>query len=186
MAPIKSILISLALTMAALQATFATPLVGDVGYGDYGLDSNLAYDSTGSSGYSTSDVTAKHFVPEHDKCETHVPVPPTTIAPETNFLPISNVWPKVNIFPVDVNDYSCPRIYHDGDYDGNYGSGYGGGYESDYSDDSYGGYDGYNSNDYGGNDYGYGDYCNYGCDGYDNSGYGGLGSYGYGNNDNGY
>ncbi|KAF9342820.1 hypothetical protein BGX26_006798, partial [Mortierella sp. AD094] len=114
MASIKSILVSLALTMAALQATTssATPLVGDLGIG-----------GPGTNGFSPLGCGP-------EGCATDVPIPPTTLAPETNFSPISNVLPIVNVFPVDVNDYSCQGGYGNyGDFDDNdYGYNYPGNY----------------------------------------------------------
>lgn len=57
---------------------------------------------------------------------TNVPVAPINIAPETDFFPLNNVQPIVNVFPTTVNDNSglgpC-----DGPYGGPYGGAYGGG-----------------------------------------------------------
>ncbi|KAF9307046.1 hypothetical protein BG003_000815, partial [Podila horticola] len=37
---------------------------------------------------------------------TTVPVGPITIAAESDFVPINNVWPVVNVLPTEYNDYS--------------------------------------------------------------------------------
>ncbi|KAI1320082.1 hypothetical protein EDD11_002054 [Mortierella claussenii] len=51
--------------------------------------------------------------------ETHIPVSPITIAPETDFLPVSNIQPVINVLPTDYNDYSGLAGYNYGD-DGSY------------------------------------------------------------------
>ena len=101
---------------------------------------------------------------DYGGCPTHVPVGPTTIVPETDFIPVNNVLPMVNVYPTDYNDYSCDYDFNGGN--GGYG-GYGG-YGGDYGGyrGDYGGFGG----DYGGYGGDYGGYTGFGCD----QGFGGM------------
>lgn len=65
---------------------------------------------------------------------TQIPVSPVTIIPETDFIPINNVQPVVNVLPVNVNDYSWPPYYND-----YYSGAYGGGIEGGIGGGAYGG-----------------------------------------------
>ncbi|KAF9960169.1 hypothetical protein BGZ70_008671 [Mortierella alpina] len=101
--------IALTLALASVHSVLAVPQ-------DIGSANGAGYGGSGD---------------DYGGCPTHVPVGPTTIVPETDFIPVNNVLPMVNVYPTDYNDYSC-------DYDlyGNHG-GYGG-YGGDY-----GGYAGF-------------------------------------------
>lgn len=78
----KSILISLAMVLSAVQVARARPQASVAGIDTTGINS-AALDSY-----------------------THVPVAPVHIAAETSFLPINNVLPIVNVLPTNVNDLS--------------------------------------------------------------------------------
>ncbi|KAF9193616.1 hypothetical protein BGZ49_003265 [Haplosporangium sp. Z 27] len=181
MAPIKSILASLALTtFVTLQVTSATPLLGSSGIGLSSAFDPSCIDGSSSDSFGGSDPSG---------CETNVPIPPTTLAPETNFSPISNVLPIVNVFPANVNDYSCPSDCSDGFNSPDIYGGRGCDFSGDYSSLGGIGCDGYSDYGYGGGYYGdqglgssfgsgYGGYGGYGCDGIDSSCGGDLGDYG--------
>ncbi|KAK3808666.1 MAG: hypothetical protein J3Q66DRAFT_405965 [Benniella sp.] len=85
----KSI-VSLALTLSALQVACARPQ-GPGPMGAFSPDSGSGFGGNPSAAFNGF---------------THVPVGPVQIAAETDFLPISNVWPIVNVFPTDVSDFS--------------------------------------------------------------------------------
>ncbi|KAF9366526.1 hypothetical protein BGX34_001515 [Mortierella sp. NVP85] len=89
MASIFKSVVSLALTLSALQVACARPQ----GPGPMG-----AFSADIGSGFGNPSAAFNSF--------THVPVAPVQIAAETDFLPISNVWPIVNVFPTDVSDFS--------------------------------------------------------------------------------
>ncbi|KAF9898684.1 hypothetical protein BX616_003727 [Lobosporangium transversale] len=98
MAPLlKSLIVSLALA----SLIFANPLIAPAA-----PTSPADYSGFGS----------------YDLGETDVPVPPIKVTPVTDFLPISNVQPIVNVLPPDVNDYSdaydypYPNMDYDTDY----------------------------------------------------------------------
>ncbi|KAF9954743.1 hypothetical protein BGZ72_004320 [Mortierella alpina] len=103
-----TLFIALTLALASVHSVLAAPQ--DVG---------SAY---GSGGYGE----------DYGGCPTHVPVGPTTIVPETDFIPVNNVLPMVNVYPTDYNDYSCDYGHYGGH--GGYGGDYGGhgGYGGDY------------------------------------------------------
>ncbi|KAF9319618.1 hypothetical protein BGZ91_004913 [Linnemannia elongata] len=63
--------------------------------------------------------------PDFSGIPTQVPVSPVSIIPETDFIPINNVQPVVNVLPVNVNDFSWPPYYND--YYGGAFGGIGGG-----------------------------------------------------------
>ncbi|KAF8947704.1 hypothetical protein BGZ47_008201 [Haplosporangium gracile] len=110
----SALLVSSVAALVVFQFASAAPQ--DVGFGasldDYGLGSDMnAYGGPGGADYGGY--------------PTQVPVSPVTIAPETDFIPINNVQPVVNVLPVNVNDFSWPPYYND--YDFPYGGGvYGG------------------------------------------------------------
>ncbi|KAF9153478.1 hypothetical protein BG015_003307 [Linnemannia schmuckeri] len=114
----SALLVSLVAALVVFQFASAAPQ--DVGFGadldDYGLGSDMgAYGGLGGPGGV-----------DYGGYPTHIPVSPVTIVPETDFIPINNVQPVVNVLPVNVNDFSWPPYYND--YDFPYGSGaYGGG-----------------------------------------------------------
>ncbi|KAF9931082.1 hypothetical protein BGZ65_005058 [Modicella reniformis] len=88
MAPnFKSLLISLAMALSAVQVACARPQAPPGGAAGFGTDPG-----------TTSSVAFDRY--------THVPVAPVHIAAETDFLPINNVLPIVNVLPTDVNDFS--------------------------------------------------------------------------------
>ncbi|KAG0302812.1 hypothetical protein BGZ97_002164 [Linnemannia gamsii] len=86
------------------------------GYNDYGAGFDMGmYGGPGGPGGADSG----------NGNPTYVPVSPVTIIPETDFIPINNVQPVVNVLPVNVNDFSWPPYYNDYPYGG--GGAYGGG-----------------------------------------------------------
>ncbi|KAF8925122.1 hypothetical protein BGZ52_007308 [Haplosporangium bisporale] len=67
-----------------------------------------------------------HEPPRPVSAPSTFPIRPMTIAPETDFVLTTNVFPVVNVLPTDVNDYSFakhPDYGYSGDY-GNYGNNY--------------------------------------------------------------
>ncbi|KAI1312224.1 hypothetical protein EDD11_003209 [Mortierella claussenii] len=97
MTPIfKSLFASLTITTFTLMSVLASPQ-GGAGDG--------SFSGSGFGSYNSD--------------ETLVPVSPIKIAAETDFMPINNVLPIVNILGPEVNDYSDE--YDDSDYyNGNY------------------------------------------------------------------
>jgi hypothetical protein len=85
MAPnFKSILVSLAMVISAVQIARARPQAPAAGVAATDIGgATAAFDSF-----------------------TDVPVAPVHIAAETDFLPINNVLPIVNVLPTNVNDFS--------------------------------------------------------------------------------
>lgn len=104
---------------ALILFQFASAAPQDVGlsgvYEDYGTGSGMGM-YRGPGGPGGADYGGGY--------PTHVPVSPVTIIPETDFIPINNVQPVVNVLPVNVNDFSWPPYYNDYPYGG---GGYGGG-----------------------------------------------------------
>jgi len=90
MASIFKSIVSLALTLSALQVACARPQ-GPGPMGAFSPDMGSGFGGNPSAAFNSF---------------THVPVAPVQIAAETDFLPISNVWPIVNVFPTDVSDFS--------------------------------------------------------------------------------
>ncbi|KAG0309442.1 hypothetical protein BGZ98_002326 [Dissophora globulifera] len=115
-ASFKSRFISLALTLSVVIVAIAAPASG--------------YDDCDNNDYGCGTATT-------------VPVAPVAISPETDFLPINNVRPIVNVCSTEVHDYSGSGNYDcDSNFDG-YGHGYGhlGDHDSDYCDSDYDDYD---------------------------------------------
>ncbi|KAG0378763.1 hypothetical protein BGX24_002857 [Mortierella sp. AD032] len=109
----KSALLVASVGLVFFQVASAVPQPQDPGFG--GFDDISAYGGAGGGGAYGGNYP------------THVPVSPVTIIPETDFIPINNVQPVVNVLPTNVNDYSWPPIYNDPYYGGMYGGAYGGG-----------------------------------------------------------
>ncbi|KAG0233027.1 hypothetical protein B0O80DRAFT_439613 [Mortierella sp. GBAus27b] len=85
MAPnFKSILVSLAMVISTVQIARARP-------------------QAPAAGVATTDIGGATAAFDSF---THVPVAPVHIAAETDFLPINNVLPIVNVLPTNVNDFS--------------------------------------------------------------------------------
>ncbi|KAF9428382.1 hypothetical protein BGZ94_002600 [Podila epigama] len=95
MAPVLKSLFTLAsLTFAAVfQLASASPIIDPTLMG--GLDPGFAGGALGAG-------LGGGFLPG----QTSVPVGPITIAAQTDFVPINNVWPVVNVLPTDFNDFS--------------------------------------------------------------------------------
>ncbi|KAF9097604.1 hypothetical protein BGX23_008330 [Mortierella sp. AD031] len=112
----SSLLVSLALVALQLQVVSAAPQLDSM----YAGADTFAASGNFDLGYGGNpDVNV-------DLGATDVPVSPITITPQTDFLPINNVQPVVNVYPPNVNDYSYyyPYDYGYGDY--GYGAGIGG------------------------------------------------------------
>ncbi|KAK3808662.1 MAG: hypothetical protein J3Q66DRAFT_417209, partial [Benniella sp.] len=80
----KSALVSLAMALSAVQVACARPQAPGAGFSP----ANMGVNSAAFNSF------------------THVPVAPVHIAAETDFLPINNVFPIVNVLPTNVNDLS--------------------------------------------------------------------------------
>ncbi|KAF9930150.1 hypothetical protein FBU30_000818 [Linnemannia zychae] len=118
----KSALLVSSFVLVLFQAVSAAPQPqSELGYGDIGRGSDIS-------------AFANQGEPAYGGFPTNIPVSPLSIVPETDFIPISNVQPIVNVLPVNVNDWSWPPIYNGGGFP--YGNeGYAGGM-------GYGGYPG--------------------------------------------
>ncbi|KAF9901751.1 hypothetical protein BX616_002166, partial [Lobosporangium transversale] len=130
---LKSSLVTLA-AAAAIASMFVVQIVQATPIKDMSMDIKRCYPDYPDDGNCVSGDA------------THVPVPPIKVAAITDFLPINNVQPVVNVLPTDVNDYSdyydpcyCGGQYDPYDYSYNSNS-----YYDPYdSYDSYGPYDPY-------------------------------------------
>ncbi|KAF9130446.1 hypothetical protein BGX30_013482 [Mortierella sp. GBA39] len=112
----SALLVSTVAALILLQFVSAAPQDFGLGGGvnAFGADANMgAFAGPGG--------------PDFNGYPTQVPVSPITITPETDFIPINNVQPVVNVLPVNVNDFSWPPYYNDY-YGGAYGGGIGGAY----------------------------------------------------------
>ncbi|KAF9279276.1 hypothetical protein BGZ68_008038 [Mortierella alpina] len=108
-----TLFIALTVALASVHSVLAAPQDVGSAYGSGPMNNGGGYGGYGE---------------DYGGCPTHVPVGPTTIVPETDFVPVNNVLPMVNVYPTDYNDYSCDYDHHNHyDHYGGYG-GYGGDY----------------------------------------------------------
>ncbi|KAG0214451.1 hypothetical protein BGX33_002177 [Mortierella sp. NVP41] len=86
----STLLVSFALVALQLQVISAAPQDPAAGFG-------------GDGGYGGLEG--------HGGNPTEIPVGPVTIAAQTDFVPLNNILPIVNVYPPNINDYSWDPYY---------------------------------------------------------------------------
>ncbi|KAG0363123.1 hypothetical protein BGZ54_008310 [Gamsiella multidivaricata] len=107
----KSLAAALAMILSLFQISSAAPCVGSMCSGQDGLTGADLSAVVGTPGFGSGDLAMNSM--------TNVPVAPISIVPETDFFPLNNVQPVVNVLPTAVNDFSG---WGDSDAYGLYGS----------------------------------------------------------------